>query len=151
MTDSDSELRTSQFADPADHEIAPETPETLKSEVTGRDIARRVIESTATYFTPPSVLTARPESVTELRRYPREGDWLLARIGPLRTLAVAYWRTVGLPITVACRYVEWVAQRPGRALLAYGLWRLFTVAGPGRWIVENVGPVLGSIAKWLFL
>lgn len=130
--------------------MAPEAPETRKSEVADGDIIRRVITSTATYFTPPSIVTARPDSVVELRRYPREGDWLLAKVGPLRTLAVAYWRTVGLPITVVCRYVEWIAQRPGRAVLAYLLWRLFTVAGPGRWIVGNVGPILGSVFKWIF-
>lgn len=131
--------------------MASEASQTLKSEVTDSHILRRVITSTAAYFTPPSVITARPDSVVELRRYPREGDWLLDRVNPLRGLAVTYWRVIGLPVTVACRYAEWVAQRPGRAVLAYLLWRLLTVAGPGRWIVENVGPVLGSIAEWLFL
>jgi hypothetical protein len=152
VTDRNSELRTSEFADPSpERETAPQASESPKSEVTYGDIARRAVASTATYFTPPSILTARPESVVELRRYPREGDWLLAKVSPLRTLAVTYWRAIGLPVTVICRYVEWIAQRPGRALLAYVLWRLFTVAGPGRWLVENVGPALGSIGKWLFL
>jgi hypothetical protein len=151
VTDSNSELRTSEFANPSpERETGPQASESPKSEVTRGDIARRVITSTATYFTPPSILTARPESVVELRRYPREGDWLLAKASPLRTLAVNYWRAIGLPVTVICRYVEWVAQRPGRALLAYVLWRLFTVAGPGRWLVENMGPILGSILKWIF-
>lgn len=154
-TQSNPEVGTgSDFVESDEREHAPEDAQTQKSEETPTatfgDIARGVIRELAPYFTPPALLTDRPASVPELRKYPRAGRWTSSK-GALRTLAVGYWRIVSLPITLVCRSVEWIAQRPGRAVLVYILWRLFTVAGPGAWIVRHVGPIVGAVAKWIFL
>lgn len=158
MTHSNSELgTTSEFRRPGpedERETAPEDTQTQKSEetptATAGDVARALIGAVAPYFTPPAILTDPAAPVPELRKYPRTGRWTSSK-GPLRTLAVGYWRLVALPTTAVCRSVEWIAQRPGRAVLVYLLWRLFTVAGPGAWLVKHVGPIIGSIAKWIFL
>lgn len=158
MTHSNSEVGTvSDFRRPEpddEREMAPQDAQTQKSEETPTatigDIARGLAVGARPYFTPPSVLTDPAAAIPELRKYPRTGRWTSSK-GPLRTLAVGYWRAVGLPTTVVCRSVEWIAQRPGRAVLVYILWRLFTVAGPGAWLVKHVGPIIGSIAKWIFL
>lgn len=103
------------------------------------------------YVTPPSVLTESPASVAELAAYAHWGAWTSSTGGPLRRLGIVWHRLVGLPTTVVCRYVEWIAQRPGRAIPVYLLFKLLISTGPGPWAAENIiRPVLGVLA-WVLL
>ena len=100
---------------------------------------------------PPNVLTEQPSSVAKLRAYARGGSWTKSKSGAIRALGVGYWRMVGLPITVVCRYIEWIAQGPGRAITAFGLWWLFINHGPGPWVADHIIRPLGTLLGWLFL
>jgi len=103
------------------------------------------------YVTPPSVLTDPPASVAELASYARWGAWTGRTDGPLRRLGIWWYRLVGLPVTVVGRYIEWIAQRPGRAIPVFVLWRLLISTGPGPWVADQlIRPVLG-LAAWVLL
>ncbi|WP_433732562.1 hypothetical protein ACQP2Y_46740 (plasmid) [Actinoplanes sp. CA-051413] len=103
------------------------------------------------YLTPPSVLTQPPASVAELAAYAHWGAWTSRTDGPLRRLGIVWHRLVSLPVTVVCRYVEWIAQRPGRAIPVYLLFKLLISTGPGPWVADHlIRPVLGVIA-WVLL
>lgn len=103
------------------------------------------------YLTPPSVLTESPASVAELAAYAHWGTWTTSADGPLRKLGIVWHRAFGLPATVVCRYVEWLWQRPGRAIPVFVLWKLLISTGPGPWAVEHlIHPILGVIA-WVLL
>ncbi len=102
------------------------------------------------YLTPPSVLSESPASVAELAAYAHWGVWT-SSTGPLRRLGIVWHRLVGLPVTVVCRYVEWIAQRPGRAVPVFVLWKLLISTGPGPWVADHIiRPVLGVLA-WVLL
>lgn len=126
---------------------SPEAPETAKSLLTYSHLRGRVM----TCIRPPKVTISRPASVPELTAYARTGTWTKSEGGAIRKAGVTYWYLIGLPTTVICRYIEWIAQRPGRALTVFALWRLVITTGPGPWFVQNVLSPIGSIAKWLFL
>jgi len=103
------------------------------------------------YLTPPSVLTQAPASVAELAAYARWGAWTSRTDSPLRKLGIVWHRLFGLPVTVICRYVEWIWQRPGRAIPVYLLWKLLISTGPGPWAGDHlIRPVLGVLA-WVLL
>lgn len=103
-----------------------------------------------TYFTPPDIFTERPESMSALRRYARKAAWA-SKAGVRRSLGIGYFRVIARPVTIVCRYVEWIAQRPGRALPAYGLWKLVISIGPGPWVAHHIIDPLASFAGWVFL
>jgi hypothetical protein len=116
-----------------------------------RDQIRSGLGWLKTYFTPPSVLSEQPASVAELAAYARWGAWTPRTDGFLRNLGVTWYRLIGLPTTVVCRYVEWIAQRPGRAIPVYLLWKLLISTGPGPWVAAHlIHPVLGFVA-WVLL
>jgi hypothetical protein len=103
------------------------------------------------YVTPPSVLTDPPPSVAQLRAYARWGAWTSSTNGPLRRLGLLWHRLFSLPVTVICRYTEWLSQRPGRLIPVYLLWKLLISTGPGPWVAGHlIRPVLGVIA-WVLL
>ena len=102
------------------------------------------------YLTPPSVLTESPASVAELAAYAHWGAWTSSTDGPLRKLGIVWHRMFSLPATVVCRYVEWIWQRPGRAVPVFVLWKLLISTGPGPWAADHlIRPVLGVIARVL--
>lgn len=151
-TDSNPELGTRNTPETLvdaipERDESPEPPETAKSHLTYSHLRGRALE----YFRPPRIMTARPADVPALLRYARVGSWTKSENGAIRKAGVAYWHLIGLPTTVVCRYVEWIAQRPGRALIVFLLWRLVISNRPGPWVVQNVFSPIGSIAKWLFL
>jgi hypothetical protein len=103
------------------------------------------------YVTPPSVLTDPPPSVAELRAYVRWGAWTGSTDGPLRNLGLLWHRLFSLPVTVVCRYTEWLWQRPGRLIPIYLLFKLLISTGPGPWVAGHIiRPVLGVVA-WVLL
>lgn len=127
-----------------------ERAETLKSEVTVRDRVRDVLVASRAYWTPPEILTKRPPTVAALAAYARRGAWTRDLDGPIRRAGVWWFRLVGVPVTVMCRFAEWVWQRPGRALTASTLFVLFAHTTPGRWLVDAVSAVVGVLA-WALL
>ncbi len=103
------------------------------------------------YWTTPSVLSEPAPAVTELAAYARHGAWTPGRFGFVRGCGIAWYRLVGLPVTVVCRYVEWIAQRPGRAIPVFAVWKLLISTGAGPWIAEHIiRPVLAVLA-WAWL
>jgi hypothetical protein len=103
------------------------------------------------YLTPPSVLTEAPASVAELAAYAHWGAWTKSTGGPLRKLGIVWHRMFSLPATVVCRYVEWLAQRPGRLIPVFALFKLLISTGPGPWVADHlIHPVLGALA-WVLL
>ena len=142
---------------------AGETPENAEPEVADSDVWRERLLAFLAYFTPPAVLTERPASMPELSAYAHRGDWTKRKAeparkgvpeqkrGPVRTAGIWWHRLVGLPVTVVCRYVEWIAQRPGRAIPVFVLWKAFISTGAGPWIVQNLLAPVGRVAGWIFL
>jgi len=150
-TVSNSEVGTSDLADaPAERETVPQASIARKSAVTFGDIWVRALPKLHAYFTPPNVFTDSPATMGELRKYAHAGGWT-SKTGTLRSLGVGYFRLVARPTTVICRYVEWIAQRPGRAVPVYLLWKLVIRTAPGPWVAEHVIHPLASFAGWLFL
>lgn len=151
-TESNREVGTSQ---PGTVHVERETPDQFtefgKSEVTERYSVRGLLKIAQSEFDPPNVLTETPRSVKALRAYARQGAWTKRADGPLRFLGTAWWYAIGLPVTVACRYVEWTLQRPGRAVTAYVLWWLFINHGPGPWIADHIFRPLGALFAWILL
>jgi hypothetical protein len=119
--------------------------------ITQRERLDNAIRGARTYFTPPAVLTERPASVAELTAYAKRAGWTSQSHGGIRAAGIAWYRVIGLPTTVVCRYVEWIAQRPGRAIPAFALWKLVISTGPGPWITDNVITPLGHAAAWVLL
>lgn len=147
-THSDSEVGTLPTSGaPPERENAPGSPESRKSALTVSDLRQRL----RTYFTLPSILTDAPASIPAKRRYARSGTWTASVDGPVRKAGVGYWRLVALPTSVVTGYVQWIADRPGRALLVYVLWRMFISNPPGPWIVEHIFTPIGHALAWLFL
>jgi hypothetical protein len=102
------------------------------------------------YITPPQVWAEPPASMAELAAYARWGAWTTST-GPVRRLGIVWHRLVGLPVTTVCRYVEWIAQRPGRAIPVFLLWKLLITTGPGPGFVDHViRPALAAVA-WVLL
>lgn len=93
--------------------------------ITSRDRLQGWLLAAREYVTPPSVLTEKPASVKELAAYAKHGIWSRQEVGALRAAGIAWYRLVGLPVTVVCRYVEWIFQRPGRVTAVAGLIILF--------------------------
>lgn len=110
---------------------------------------RSWIRASVEYLTPPAVLTDRPASVAELAAYARHAGWTAQGAGPVRAAGVAWWRLVGLPATVVCRYAEWIAQRPGRAIPVFVMWKAVITTGGGPWFVDNVLAPVGQAAAWI--
>lgn len=132
------------FEDASEPDFERETgPEdsTLQSDgITFRDRLLGALDGSRAYWVPPSLLTEPAPSLMELSAYAHRGPWTKDR---MRTLGVVWFRAVALPVTVTCRYVEWVAQRPGRAVPVLALWWLFRATGHGPWIDTNlIHPVL---------
>lgn len=147
-THSNPEVGTSDQVDtPRERENAPGAPQSRKSE----DTHSHILQRARTYFTPPSVLTDAPESIPDKRRYAREGDWTASENGPIRKLGVGYWRLIALPVSVVADYVKWIADRPGRAVIVFTLWKLLILNDPGPWVVRHVFAPVGNLLAWLFL
>jgi hypothetical protein len=115
-----------------------------------REQVRAWLLATRAYITPPQVWAEPPASMAELAAYARWGGWTEST-GAVRRLGIVWHRLVGLPFTTCCRYVEWIAQRPGRAIPVYALWKLFISTGPGPGFADHViRPALAFMA-WVLL
>lgn len=134
-----------------ERETAPEDSSLQPEAITARERLVDLLQRSRAYWVPPSLLTDPPASVTELTSYARYAGWTARADGPMRRLGVTWLYTVGLPVTVVCRYSEWVAQRPGRAIPVFVVWKLFVTTGPGPWMVEHLfRPILATVA-WVLL
>ncbi len=76
-------------------------------------------------LTPPAVWKEQPASLSKLASYAHKAAWTRRDAGFIRSLGIWWCRLVGLPVTVACRYLEWIAQRPGRAATVAALIVIF--------------------------
>jgi hypothetical protein len=104
------------------------------------------------YFTPPAPWVTPPASLDELARYAHVGEWAAPR-GLRRAIGIAYWYVIGLPSTVACRYIEWIVQRPGRLLTVLLIAAVLYRTPPGHWVAHTIGRVLQFLSHpltWLF-
>lgn len=136
---------------PAERETAPEVSTVHSKLATLRDRAEGAVGRSRAYWVPPNLLTRPPASVAELAAYAHRAGWTRSTAGSLRALGVLWHRAVGLPVTVLCRYVEWFAQRPARALVAFGVWQMTSRSVPGSWIADHlIRPILAA-AAWVFL
>ncbi len=123
----------------------------VHSAITQRERVQSWLQAATVYLTPPSVLTDSPASVAELAAYAKRADWTASQTGFLRGAGVAWFRLVGLPITVVCRYVEWIAQRPGRAIPVAVLVKVAALTTPGAWAVDNILTPVAHAAAWILL
>lgn len=126
-------------------ETGPEDSSLQPAPVTARDWLRNAVDGLHDYWVPPTILTGPAPSIKQLANYAHRGGWT-TKHGRMRSLGIVWWRLIGKPVTVACRTVEWFAQRPGRAIVAIGLWWLFVSTTPGAWIDNNlVHPALNFL------
>ncbi len=115
------------------------------------DVWEQRLTALPAYFTPPAVLTNKPDSIPELRAYARTGGWTRRLDGPVRRFGVWWFRLIALPLAVLLRTVEWIAVRPGRTLTVVGLYVLVRATTPGEWVVDNVlNPFAQAIVWALF-
>lgn len=129
----------------------PEVSSLQSEPVTVREWLRGWLVALRGYWIPPAVLTEPPATVAELAAYAWRGGWTASETGPARRLGIWWHRLVSLPATTVCRYVEWVLQRPGRAVPVFVLWKLLINTGPGPWAADHlIRPVLGLLA-WVLL
>lgn len=155
----------------SERETTPTGSSRTQSAVTLRDNWRGWIaaqwEASKQYWTPPSVLTERPPTVAELAEYAWRGPWTrhphtTVNVDQrsqkqttcrhwIRIAGIWWHRLIGVPTTVVCRYVEWFAQRPGRTIPALLLVRLFTLTGPGAWLVDHLINPLAHGLAWALL
>ncbi len=127
-----------------------EGPETLHSAITVGDRVRSAVGWAKELYAPPPILAERPPSVAALSAYAKHGAWTRTRKGFLRSAGVAWFRVVGVPITVACRVAEWIWQRPGRAIPVAVLVKVLAHTTPGVWVVNAGSYVVGALA-WALL
>lgn len=136
---------------PAERETTPELSTVHPDRLTVRDRIAGLVEASRAYWVPPNLLTQPPASVAELSDYAHHAGWTRRTDGPVRAFGIGWHRAVGLPITVVCRYAEWIAQRPGRALPVFGVWKLVILTGPGPDIADHIiRPALAFVA-WVLL
>jgi hypothetical protein len=113
-------------------------PEAQASENGLFDRARHAWKATAAYWTPPSLFTDQPASLQDLAAYARSAPWTAQQAGIFRAAGSSYYRWCAYPVTVVCRYTEWVWQRPGRLAAHAALTKLFALTGPGIWVVDHI-------------
>lgn len=136
---------------PSERETGPEVPSLHSDSTTGRDRLREILHGARDYWVPPNLLTKPPPTYTALVNYAYRGAWAGKPAGPVREAGIFWHRAASLPVTAVCRYVEWVAQRPGRAIPIYGLWRLLLATDAGHWLAANlVHPALAALG-WALL
>lgn len=122
-----------------------------RDSTTDGDRLRHALTAARRYWIPPNLLVNPPPTYAQLVNYAYRGAWAAKPAGPIREAGIFWHRTVSLPVTAVCRYIEWVAQRPGRALPIYGLWRLLLATDAGHWLAANlVHPALAAIG-WALL
>jgi hypothetical protein len=115
-----------------------------------RDRMREWLGAVREYVTPPAVWAEPPASMAELAAYARWGTWT-SSTGGLRRAGICWHWLVSIPVTTVCRYTEWIAQRPGRAIPVFVLWKLLISTGPGPWAADHlIRPLLG-LAAWVLL
>ena len=147
---SSGESRSTQQA-PQSPKTGPEVSNLHPQPVALRDRLLGVVATARDYWVPPSLLTESPASITDLSNYAWHGTWTSKTSGPVRQAGIWWHRLISLPTTVACRYTEWIFQRPGRALPVLAMWKLLVSTGPGPWLVAHIlDPLLGAIA-WVLL
>ncbi len=156
VTERDSALCSAESAGAlAEREAVPANAQTatisVHSAMTHRERVQSWVQSASAYLTPPSVVTDRPASVKELSAYAHRAGWTANQAGFVRSAGVAWLRLVGLPSTVVCRYVEWIAQRPGRAVPVAVLVKALTLTTPGGWALDNILAPAAHAAAWVLL
>lgn len=132
------------------HRSHVEGSETLHPAITAGDRVRSWVAKSRAYWTPPEILTKRPPAVSGLAAYAKRGAWTRQIDGPIRRAGVAWFRVVGIPVTVLCRFAEWVWQRPGRAVPVLVLAKVLAHTTPGRWVVDT-GSTIVSVLAWALL
>lgn len=124
--------------------------DTPADSVTRSEQVRAGLLAVRAYITPPQVWAEPPASMAELAAYAHWGGWTTST-GTVRRLGIVWHRLVGLPVTTCCRYAEWIAQRPGRAIPVFVLWKLLISTGPGPGFADHViRPALAAVA-WVLL
>lgn len=121
-----------------DADSAPDSALTGSDENAGEDAEKslmtRLLDQVQEYWTPPVVWTQVPPSLAELRAYAWSGPWTAER-GFFRRAGIWWYRLAGWPVTSVCRYVEWIAQRPGRAATVAGIYVLLAHTTPGQYVL----------------
>lgn len=122
----------------AGHSDQPADPEAQTSENGLFDRARHAWAATTAYWTPPRLFTDQPASLADLAQYAKAAPWTAQQTGIFRTAGTGYYRWAAYPVTVMCRYTEWVWQRPGRLAAHTAMAKLFALTGPGTWVVDHI-------------
>jgi hypothetical protein len=117
---------------------APSVTDGVGSDFGFRVRAANTWHATRDYWTPPTVFTQQPASLADLAEYAKHAPWAHQNTGLLRTAGISYYRLIGYPYTVTSRYSEWLAQRPGRLVVALGGIKLAAMTGPGIWVVDHL-------------
>lgn len=147
----DPEICNAEFDGPdVTHRSHVEAPDTLHPAITFGDRARGWVAAARAYWTPPEILTKRPPAVSALSAYAKAGAWTRQVDGPIRRAGVWWFRLIGVPVTVACRFAEWVWQRPGRAIPVLVLCKVLALTTPGAWLVDAGTDVVSALA-WALL
>jgi hypothetical protein len=156
VTDSNSPLSSGDLDDSSAERETDQKVSTLHRGLhwnlaTFRDWLEKAGTRCRAYWMPPRFLTKPPSSIAEMSAYAQRAGWTSQTTGLARAFGVGWFYTVALPAAVVTRWFGWVAERPGRALLAIVLWQLFIRTGGGPWIADHlIEPALAALA-WLLL
>lgn len=135
----------------SEREAGPEGSSLHRNSTTDRDGRREIARRVREYWVPPNLLTKPPPPYSALVNYAYRGAWASKPGGPVREAGILWHRAVSLPATAVCRYVEWIGQRPGRAVPVFALWRLLLATDAGHWLAADlVHPALAALG-WALL
>ncbi len=119
--------------------------------VTLRDWAMGAQSRSRAYWMPPRFLTDPPSSIAAMTAYAQRAGWTGSTTGLFRKLGQLWFYAVALPTAITTRYIGWIAERPGRWILAVGVYQLFIRSVPGVAITEHVIRPLLAAAASVFL
>lgn len=102
------------------------------------------------FLVPPQVLTEPPPAFAELTAYAYRGSWTRTASGFIRGLGTIWLIFIALPVIFGLRLIEWLIQRPTRALFFYSIWHLIYATAIGHFLAQYLFLPFWSGLRWIF-
>lgn len=111
---------TNAHAGPRAHARGPAEPavpdEPVATETLGNRLAGHAVRL-AEVFQPPEIWDTDRPSLAKVAARAKRGGWTKTD-GTVRRAGIAYFRLVYVPTAAACRYLDWIVERPSRLAVA---------------------------------
>lgn len=117
---------------PESAQSQPESPDT--SGVTASDYLAEMGGWLRSTFTPPDIWSAERAALSKVWAYACRGEWT-TDTGLARTIGQIYALTIAFPLIGVCALIEWVVERPARAIAVVVLLWLLSQVPPLAWLI----------------